>query len=258
MAIRKVIRIDEDKCDGCGLCVPACAEGAIQIIDGKARLVSETYCDGLGTCLGECPQNAITIEERDAEQFNPEAVRQHLAKQQNKPTPQPITPDSQFKPAPVGCPGTQARTFKPIPAAHREKSSTRPSQLRNWPVQLHLAPTRAPYFANAKLLIAADCVPFALAGFHDNLLAGRVLLIGCPKLDDNEAYLQKLAGIFSDNTIQSVELAYMEVPCCFGMVRLVQTALQQTSADIPLYLTKIGINGEIIESTPLDKTPLMQ
>ncbi len=135
-------------------------------------------------------------------------------------------------------------------------SSTQPSQLRNWPVQLHLVPTNAPYFNNARLLIAADCVPFALAGFHENLLAGRVLIIGCPKLDDNQAYLNRLIRIFSDNAIQSVELAYMEVPCCFGMVRLVQTALKQADANIPLYLTKSGIGGEILESTQLQQSPI--
>ncbi|MBN2227153.1 MAG: 4Fe-4S binding protein [candidate division Zixibacteria bacterium] len=258
MALRKVIRIDENKCDGCGLCVPACAEGAIQIIDGKAKLVSETYCDGLGACLGECPQGAITIDERDAENFDPEAVKAHLASQENKPKLQQFTPAFRCNSASFGCPGQQARSLQPTESDRALESSRRPSQLRNWPVQLHLVPTNAPYFSNARLLIAADCVPFALAGFHENLLAGRVLIIGCPKLDDNQTYLQKLITIFRDNAIKSVELAYMEVPCCLGMVRLVQTALKQADTNIPLYLTKIGIGGDLLESTPLEQSPIIR
>ncbi|UCD16424.1 MAG: 4Fe-4S binding protein [Candidatus Zixiibacteriota bacterium] len=251
MPIRKVIRIDDDKCDGCGLCVPACAEGAIQIVNGKARLVSETYCDGLGNCLGECPQGAITIEEREAPAFDPDAVKRHLEDKKTEPGIQslPVAPDS---PQPFrGCPGAMARELRPNRAASEPVTSgsvpTSP-QLGNWPIQLHLVPTYAPYFENARLLIAADCAPFAMPDFHSSMLAGRILLIGCPKLDDTERYLQKLTAIFSHNEILSVELAFMEVPCCYGLVRLVQIALKDSGKDIPLSLVKIGIRGEVLET----------
>jgi NAD-dependent dihydropyrimidine dehydrogenase PreA subunit len=247
MNLRKVIRIDEEKCDGCGLCVPACIEGALQIIDGKARLVSETYCDGLGACLGECPQGAITIEERQADEFDAEAVARHL----NKPELKKVTPRVEAQSYP-SCPGSLSRTLQPkahlaIKDRDINKEAT-PSQLGNWPVQLKLAPVKAPYFEKAKLLIAADCVPFAHADFHRRFLEGRVLLIGCPKLDENELYLQKLTMIFSQNDIELIEIIYMEVPCCFGLAHLVRRAVADSGKEIPLSFQKIGIKGEILES----------
>ena len=247
MNFRKVIRIDEEKCDGCGLCVPACIEGALQIIDGKARLVSETYCDGLGACLGECPQGAITIEERQADEFDPKAVARHLESPELK----KVAPQVEAQSYP-SCPGSLSRTLQPkahlAVEDHDVKKEATSSQLGNWPVQLKLAPVKAPYFEKAKLLIAADCVPFAYADFHSRFLEGRVLLIGCPKLDENELYLQKLTMIFSQNDIESVEIIYMEVPCCFGLAHLVGRAVTGSGKDIPLAFHKIGINGEIQES----------
>ncbi len=255
---REIIKIDEEKCNGCGLCVPSCAEGAIQIIEGKARLVSEVYCDGLGACLAECPQDALTIEEREAEEFDEEAVEQHLeetAEEETQPAGQQAAGPS------GGCPGAMVRflgarnngrTADPPPA------DAAPSQLVNWPVQLILAPTSAPYFEGARLLIASDCVPFALADFHSRFLAERVLLIGCPKLDDADFYRQKLAQIFSENDIHSIDVAYMEVPCCFGMVHLAEQALRDCGKDIPLTLNKVSIRGEVrnprlnvVEARPL-------
>jgi len=245
-ARRKIIKIDEEKCDGCGLCVPACAEGAIQIVDGKARLVSEVYCDGLGDCLGECPRGALTIEEREAEEFDEKAVEHHLAEQKAQQT----APSQKSDPLPCGCPGSASQTLKPRQTAHSAAAGdaeTTPSALGNWPVQLHLVPVVAPYFNEARLVIAADCVPFSFADFHRKFLAGRVLLVGCPKLDDAEAYREKLAQIFRQNDIRSVEAVYMEVPCCFGLVHLVKKALEESGREIPLSFTKVGIHGEILE-----------
>jgi len=243
MAVRNVVRIDEEKCDGCGECVPACAEGAIQIVDGRARLISETYCDGLGACLGECPQDAITIEEREAEEFDEEAVRRHLEAESA----------TAAEVVECGCPGStpqviercelQDKKGEPGDAAEVE------SRLGNWPVQIQLLPAKAPYFDGASLLIAADCVPFAYADFHRKLLEGKTLLIGCPKLDSADFYRKKLAQIFIQNDIKSIDVAYMEVPCCFGLVHLVHESLKESPGkEIPLTLTKVGIRGDIIET----------
>ena len=248
--VRKIIKIDEEKCDGCGQCVPACVEGALQIIDGKARLVSEQYCDGLGACLGECPQGAITIEERVAEEFDEAAVEHHLGEQ----AADTVSECPAAAPA-GGCPGMAAVALsQPCvdeqPAASPEGHPS-PSRLGNWPVQLRLVPVEAPYLQGARLLIAADCVPFAFADFHRRFLTGRVLLIGCPKLDDAELYRQKLAEIFTTNDIESVDILHMEVPCCFGLVRLVQLALEDSGKRIPMSVTKVGVRGEILETSQL-------
>lgn len=252
MPKRKIIRIDEEKCDGCALCVSACHEGAIRIVDEKARLVSEVYCDGLGDCLGECPQGAITIEEREAEPFDEEAVKRHLAQQADKPSAQPAEAPAPVDP-PRGCPGMLSRMLQqPRPDNAQEgesNTSDMPSQLANWPVQINLVPVTAPYFDGARLLIAADCVPFALADFHQRFLAGRILLIGCPKLDNAEHYREKIAEILQRNAVQSVEILHMEVPCCFGLVRLVQLAFEDAGMGVPLTITKIGLRGEILETT---------
>jgi Pyruvate/2-oxoacid:ferredoxin oxidoreductase delta subunit len=240
MSKRKIIRIDEEKCNGCGDCVPSCVEGAIKIIDGKAKLVSETYCDGLGACLGHCPQDAITIEEREAEEFNEQAALKHVESEKKKET------------LPCGCPGTQVRKLK----ASEEKcscdstcsavSTESASLLENWPVQLRLVPVHAPYFDGAKLLIAADCAPFAYRDFHARFIQQRTVLVGCPKLDDAEMYKKKLADIFRQHDIQSIEVAYMEVPCCHGLVYLVQEAIKESGRDIPLATTMIGTEGSLI------------
>ncbi len=244
---RDIVLIDEEKCDGCGLCVDACAEGAIQLIDGKARLVSESYCDGLGACLGECPQDAITIEKREANAFDPEAVERHLAGKEDKPAADAA--ESKHSLA-CGCPGSATQRIDRAQGVG-VGSGPVPSLLGNWPVQIRLVPVTAPYLENSRLLIAADCVPFAFGDFHRKFLDGRVLLIGCPKLDDADLYRQKLSEIFEKNSIKSIEVAYMEVPCCFGLVRLVSDALKDSGKKIPVVLTRVGIRGEILESKSL-------
>ena len=284
MAKRNIIRIDESKCDGCGLCVPSCAEGAIQVIDGKARLVSETYCDGLGACLGECPQDAITIEERDAAEFDEAAVEKHLSAIGRAPQAHAVAPKPAPAPAPAacpstrphpaglervlgmaglagaghghggGCPGSAARMLEPRPAAapaNGPSAAAPASQLANWPVQLMLLPPKAPYFHGAELLIAADCVPFAFADFHRRFVTGRTVAMGCPKLDDTQIYLNKLAQIFAANEIRSIHVVYMEVPCCSGLVHTVKEALAASGKSIPLTLTKISIRGDELGSQRL-------
>lgn len=248
--VRKIIQIDEDKCDGCGQCVPACAEGAIQIIDAKARLVREEYCDGLGACLGECPQGAIIIEERVADEFDEVAVKRHRGTQAADEASQ----SAAAAPA-AGCPGmavfalSQPAVDEPAVASPEDGPS--PSRLGNWPVQLSLVPVHAPYFQGARLVIAADCVAFACADFHRRFLGGRTLVVGCPKLDDADFYRDKLAQIFAHNDIEAVEVVHMEVPCCFGLARLVQLALRAAGREIPLTVTKIGLKGEVCETRQL-------
>jgi len=244
---RKIIRIDEEKCDGCGQCVPACAEGALQIIDGKARLVSDVYCDGLGACLGECPRGALTIEDREAPSFDAQAVREHLARRDAACG--DIHASAQSERLPHGCPGAASETLDRGESAPHAGAEAAPSLLGNWPVQIHLVPPQAPYLQGARLLIAADCVPFAYADFHRRFLADRVLLVGCPKLDDADFYRQKLAQILSQNDIRSIEIAHMEVPCCSGLVRVVGQALDDAGSKIPLTITKVGIRGGILDTT---------
>ena len=253
--LREIVRIDEEKCDGCGVCIPSCAEGAIQVIDGKARLVSEVYCDGLGACLGECPHDAITVEKREAAAFDEEAALRHVDRL--KATAQACDCSSEPELTVHACPGAASQALQPaasVPTAgNGGESPATPSSLANWPVQLVLAPVQAPYFQGARLLIAADCVPFALADFHQRFLAGRTLLIGCPKLDDVELYRHKLTQIFLQNDIQSVEVLFMEVPCCFGLVHLIHQATQESGKDIPVETTKIGVRGTIGEVQKLEK-----
>lgn len=247
MLKRKIVHIDEELCDGCGNCIDACHEQAIELVDGVATLVSDVYCDGLGDCLGECPQDAITIEEREAEAFDEEAVATRVRELEEAQQGHGSHPPTQF----TGCPGSASQRLRSVVPAIQGlsgRASSEPdgqSTLANWPVQLHLVPVQAPYFEGARLLIAADCVPFAHAGFHSTFLAGRTLIICCPKLDDVQLYLSKLTTILQSNDIESIEVAHMEVPCCHGLVRLVQQALNASKKDIPLSLTKVGIRGEI-------------
>lgn len=234
MPAREIVKIDEDLCDGCGKCIPACAEGALQIVDGKARLVSDVYCDGLGDCLGECPQGAISIEKRKAADFNPHAVRLKL--------------DGEEASLPGGtAPATPRCKLVGKRGEPGEKSEIG-SLLGNWPIQIKLLPSKAPYFDGADLLISADCVPFSFADFHRRFLPGKVLLVGCPKLDSADFYRRKLAQIFMQNDIRSVEVIYMEVPCCFGMVHLVHESLKESGKEIPLSFTKLSVEGEILET----------
>jgi NAD-dependent dihydropyrimidine dehydrogenase PreA subunit len=233
--LRKVVKIDEEKCNGCGACVPACAEGAIQIIDGKARLVSDKYCDGLGACLGECPQGAITIEEREAEVFDEEDAKHHLhASQQAKDA------------LPCGCPGatvTQFAGHERVEAAHVE-TVCHHSMLRHWPVQLTLVPPAAPFLKGADLVLAADCVPFAYAGFHQDFLKEHALLVACPKLDDFQAHLSKLTEILRRSDVKSLTVVHMEVPCCSGLTYMAKQALRLSGKEIPLKEVTISIKGD--------------
>ncbi|MEN8207848.1 MAG: 4Fe-4S binding protein [Candidatus Fermentibacteria bacterium] len=241
---RKIIRIDEEKCDGCGICADACHEGAIQIINGKAKLVKESYCDGLGDCIGPCPQDAITIEERFADEYDEEAVQKHLAERDSSSAP--------AEPVVCSCPGTAARELS-HPASPMETaiSENVPSRLSTWPVQITLVPPSAPFLNNSDLLIAADCVPFAFPDFHNRFIKGRVALVGCPKLDDAGYYMNKFTEIFKLNEFKSITVVYMEVPCCGGLVQLVHKALIQSGKQIPLTFLKIGIKGDILDEMNL-------
>ncbi|MBA7632910.1 Ion-translocating oxidoreductase complex subunit B [subsurface metagenome] len=237
MTLRKIIRIDEKKCNGCGVCVPACAEGALQIIDGKAKLVSETYCDGLGACIGECPQGAITIEERAAREFDEEAVKLHL--EENKHVMEEL---------PCGCSSatvTQFERQEGTEVTTGEKIG-QPSMLGHWPVQLTLVPSTAPFLQGADLVLAADCVPFAYAGFHRSFLRERSLLVACPKLDDFQAHLKKLTDILSYSQVKSLTVVHMEVPCCSGLVHMAKQAIQLSGKDIPFKEVTVGIKGNLI------------
>jgi len=239
MVLRNIVRIDEEKCNGCGLCIIACAEGALRIVDGKAKLVSDNYCDGLGACLGECPEGAITIEERQAEEFYEEAVEQHLKAKQ------PVPAVQHAHPAHQSCPSAKVMHFE-RDVAEKETNipEKRESMLSQWPVQLTLLPPNAPFFEDADLLIAADCVPFAYANFHNDFLKGRTLVVGCPKLDNATFYKEKLTEIFKRSNIRSVTVVNMEVPCCFGLHHLVKEALDSSGKAIPLRQEIIGIKGD--------------
>ncbi len=238
MATRKVVRIDEERCTGCGLCIPNCAEGAIQILDGKAKLVSDKFCDGLGACLGHCPEEAITITEREAEDFDEEAVELHLRKSQGLPQPRPIPT--------AGCPSSRVLDFRnPEPKVEAESTPRSMSMLSHWPVQLKLVPVNAPYFQDAHLLVTADCVSLAYADFHRDFLKGKAVVVGCPKLDDIQYYGEKLTEIIRMNSIKDVTITFMEVPCCYGLVVATEDAIRASGKDIPLRKMKIGIRGEI-------------
>ncbi len=249
--LRKIVQIDAEKCNGCGLCVPSCAEGAISIVDGKAVLAADNLCDGLGACLGDCPMDAIKIIEREADEFDETAVEEHL-KAIGRPAHHGShdEPHQPAKPAVHhghgGCPGSRAMTLEPASStAPQEEAGARQSRLGQWPVQLHLVPTSAPYFQNADLLIAADCVPFAYADFHKDFLAGKAVVIGCPKLDDNSFYLQKLTELFRVSSIRSITVMRMEVPCCGGIVMAARQALAASGKDIPFHEVTVSIRGEI-------------
>jgi NAD-dependent dihydropyrimidine dehydrogenase PreA subunit len=248
--LRKIVKIDADKCNGCGQCVPSCAEGAIAIVDGKAVLSADMLCDGLGACLGDCPLDAISIEERDTDAFDEAAVEKHLA-EIGRPALHhaPAVPASQ--PAAQhghggGCPGSRAMSFAaPKQAESTEPSGSRQSQLGQWPVQLHLVSTTAPYFQGADLLITADCVPIAYAGYHEDFLKGKAVVMGCPKLDDNQFYIQKLTELLAKSDVKSVTVLRMEVPCCGGIAMAARQAVAACGKQIPYKEVTIGIQGEI-------------
>jgi len=252
MPVREVIEIDEELCDGCGDCVTACAEGAIAIIDGKARLVSDVYCDGLGACLGHCPQGALKVIEREAEAFDQRAVEEHVTQLRSQRQPASAPPMlSVVSPQPMmaggGCPGSRPQmhqTAAPSPTTDCKGPS---SQLRHWPVQLHLVPPTAPFFQNQDVLLAADCVAFAVGDFHQRFLAGSSLAIACPKLDSNqEIYLQKLVTMIDEAKIRSLKVMVMEVPCCGGLVRLAEEAVRRAQRDVPVECLVVGTQGHIL------------
>ncbi len=247
---RKIITIDEKLCNGCGLCVSACHEGAIQMVDGKARLISESYCDGLGDCLPACPTGAITIEEREVAAYDQAAVDAHLANR----------PKADEASACPTCPGTAAQTIRrdapvwaqpltPVVEAAAMPTPAAPqvvSELQQWPVQIKLVPPNAPFLRNADILIAATCSAFSYANFHAEFMKGKVTLIGCPKLDGVD-YAEKLAQIFSMNEIKSVSIVRMSVPCCGGLVQAVKRAFQMSDTMIPWSIVTIGTDGSIIK-----------
>ena len=213
---RKIVNIDENPCNGCGNCIPKCAEGALQIVNGKAKIIKDVYCDGLGACLGECPQGAITITEREAEPFNETEVHEYLKNKTN-------------------------------PTAPINNQAIQTPQKPQWPVKLNLVPPKAPFFENADLLFAADCAPVALKNFHDSLMPGKRVIIGCPKFDDARAYAQKLTEILKQNNIASVTVVHMEVPCCTGLKWAVNKALEASGKQIPTKEYEVKIGGEIVE-----------
>lgn len=239
---RKIVKIDEDKCNGCGICVPSCAEGALKIIDGKVRLISEIFCDGLGACLGECPEDAIIIEEREADEFSEEAVEEHLKKEAAAAeTPKPIQQ--------TGCPGSAMRMFDKETDTTDEPFASAQSHLGQWPVQLMLVPPSAPFLKGSDLVICADCVPFAYGDFHRTFLKGKSLLIGCPKLDDLDLYRQKFKDVFSEAKPSSITVLRMEVPCCGGIAFAATEARNEVLPDCPMEIHTIGIKGDAVKES---------
>ena len=247
---RKIIKIDEERCIGCGACAEACQEGAIAMVDGKARLMRDDYCDGLGNCLPACPVDAISFEEREAAPFDEAAVKaaQATAAKAKRPVSAGSVAEKEpEQPLACGCPGSHSRILTPRdnkPAASR--SFLEGGALSQWPVQLKLAPVNAPYFQNAKLLVAADCTAFARADFHERFIRGKITLIGCPKLD-NVDYSEKLTQILLQNEIQSITVVRMQVPCCGGIVAAVQKALQQSGKWIPWQVVTLSPEGDILD-----------
>jgi ferredoxin len=252
---RQIIMIDEEKCDGCGNCVPACVEGALQVIDGKARLVKQSYCDGLGACLGDCPQNALHVTTLEVEAYDepavlgylqqtaPEAVERHVEHLRAHGMQSSYAPAAKAQPAAIPlCPSVQMKAWDAVPATKDEPGQSRvKSELRQWPVQLHLVPTQAPFYQGTSLTLVADCVPFANPNMHADLLRDSAIAVGCPKLDDGQAYINKVAQILQSNDIRSLKVAYMEVPCCRGLVFIAQQALALSGKDIPLETEIVSI-----------------
>ena len=239
-ARRKIIEIDEELCDGCGQCVTACEEGAIQIVNGKARLVAEKLCDGLGACIGECPRGALRIVEREAEPFDHRAVEEHLKRLQAE--------ARSFELA-CGCPGSQVREFSAKPAG--PSAGHIPSALTQWPVQIRLVPPTAPFLRGADLLIAADCVPVAYPELHTRLLPGKKIMIGCPKFDPAEEYVARLSEVLRQAQPRSVTLAIMEVPCCRGLALILEEARKRAGTDIPIRTLVVSAQGEIVREEEL-------
>ena len=235
--IRRIIQIDKEKCNGCGACAQACHEGAIAMVDGKAKLMRDDYCDGLGDCLPACPTGAITFVEREAAAYDEQAVMENKKKKMQK----------EGMTLPCGCPGSQSRQIKHAEETHEEAHcAARESQLSQWPVQIKLVPVNAPYFDGAKLLIAADCTAYAYAAFHERFIRGHITLVGCPKLDSVD-YSEKLTEIIRENNIKSVTVVRMEVPCCGGLERAAITALKISGKFIPWQVVTVTLDGRLKE-----------
>ena len=242
--LRTIIHIDEEKCNGCGLCAKACHEGAIDIIDGKAKLVRENFCDGFGDCLPGCPTGAITFEEREAPAYDEAAVKASKEKSEN-PTESKEEPKMNEQ-KPSGCPGSQMMTFNRTSEPAAPAYGPAPSRLAQWPCQIKLVPTKAPFYEGAKLLIAADCTAYAYARMHEDFMRGKVTLIGCPKLDTID-YSEKLTEIIRDNNIKSVTIVRMEVPCCGGLQRAAEKAIQNNGKFLPWQVVTISRDGQILD-----------
>jgi len=274
---RKIIRINEEKCTGCGVCVPTCPEGAIQIIDGKARLISDLFCDGLGACINHCPEGALSVEEREAEPYDerkamenivkagPNTIRAHLAHlrehgqeaflkqavdclEENK-IPMPEEKEEKMHTHHLsGCPGSKTMTFARADAAAEALAGKRPSQLSHWPIQMHLVSPNAPHYQGADLLLAADCVAYSTGDFHKDFLKGKTLAIACPKLDEGqELYLEKLKVLIDAAKINTLTVATMQVPCCSGLLRLAQKAIAASSRKIPVKSIVVSLQGEVVK-----------
>ena len=239
---REMIKIDKDRCDGCGLCVDACAEGALALIDGKAELIREDYCDGLGNCLPHCPQNAITIEVREAPAFKKEEAEAQMHTKRTLPK----KPKKEETLA-CGCPSHSVRSLKKKEAPACHCADAPKGMLSQWPVQIKLLPTEAPFYQGSPLLIAADCTAYAYSRFHEDFIKGRITLVGCPKLDSVD-YSEKLTEIFARNDIKDITLTRMEVPCCGGMEKMVKTAIAQSGKDLSLTVVTISAEGEILKT----------
>lgn len=279
---RKIIHIDEEKCNGCGQCIPNCPEGALQMIDGKARLISDLFCDGLGACIGECPVGAIEIEEREAEPYDERRVMANIVRQGEnvvrahlehlrehgeteylneamavlKESGMAVEDFLEVKEEAAacggGCPGSRAREiFKE--ETQEVPLGDQPSELRQWPIQMHLIPPSAPYFKDADVLLAADCVAYSVGDFHSRHLRGKRLAIACPKLDtEQDIYLDKLTALIDHSSIRSLTVMTMEVPCCTGLLRLAQQALDQSERKIPMEWIKVGVQGDILQTERLE------
>lgn len=285
MKRRQIIKIDDEKCDGCSQCIPNCPEGAIQVIEGKARLVSDLFCDGLGACLGHCPQGAITMEDRPAADYDerqvmahivqqgPAVVRAHLKHLEDHQDMEHLREALSFlqerqartsgdsdsitigPQPPGGCPGARSMVFTPRPVVPKDNPGVSGSQLRHWPIQLHLINPQAPHYRGSNLLLAADCVPFAVGNFHERHLAGKTLAVACPKLDsDQEVYVEKLAALIDLAQVQSIIVMIMHVPCCGGLLRLAQAALARSRRPVPIECIVISLQGEVLDRLPASPT----
>ncbi len=245
---RKIIEINEDLCTGCGQCIIKCAEGALEIVDGKAKIVADKFCDGLGACLGECPTGALKITKREADDFDEEAVEEHLKSMKEADKTAEIS-------AGCACPSAAMQSFsRPVPyksASDAVTDESAPSELTHWPVQIRLVPPNAPFLKNADLLVAADCTPIAYRSFHKDFLEGRVIMVGCPKFDDATAYVEKFAELFAQSSVKSVTLVVMEVPCCQGLPLMVKRGMDMAGKNIPMDLAIVSIRGELLKKEKL-------